>query len=88
MKFALGRCVATPGALQALSKAGIDPAGLLTRHVGGDWGQVCKEDAKANEDALKYGTRLFSVYMLKGTRYYVITEADRSSTTILLPHEY
>ena len=59
------------------------------RHLSGDWGEVCREDWIANELSLKEGTRLFSVYnAANGTRFWVITEADRSATTVLLPDEY
>jgi hypothetical protein len=87
--FTLGHVVATPGALAALEKAGQQPGDFLARHVGGDWGEVDAEDARENELSLKYGWRLLSAYTLKnGTRIWVITEADRSSTCILLPEEY
>jgi hypothetical protein len=87
--FPLGQTVATPGALKALQTAGQSPAEFLDRHVRGDWGDVCDEDSEANDLALKDGSRIFSVYHLKdGTKIWVITEADRSSTCILLPEEY
>ena len=61
----------------------------LGRHIHCDWGDVCKEDWEANERALMEGTRLFSVYHTRqGVKFYVITEADRSATTILLPEDY
>ena len=61
----------------------------LARHAGGDWGDVCPEDARANDQALREGMRLLSAYTLQdGTRVWIITEADRSSTCILLPEEY
>lgn len=86
-KFDPGRLVATPGALEALNLREIMSA--LSRHVYGDWGDVCKEDWNANEKALKEGTRLFSVYYSrKQTKFYLITEWDRSLTTVLLPSEY
>ena len=65
------------------------PADLLARHQRGDWGEVCEEDRLANESALREGERLFSVYRLSsGTKIWIITERDRSSTTLLLPSEY
>jgi hypothetical protein len=85
-RFPLGRMVATPGALEAL-----DPAQLLAiirRHAAGDWGDLDAEDCAANAAALRHGTRLLSAYALLGARVWVITEADRSATTVLLPEEY
>jgi hypothetical protein len=69
----------------------VDPSPLLTilaRHASGDWGVVGAADARANDEALTDGTRVLSVYVVDGVRLWVITEADRSSTTILLPEEY
>lgn len=87
--FSLGSTVATPGALQALIEAGDSPAAFLARHVSGDWGEVGPEDAKENERSVKEDFRILSAYRTsKGERIWVITEADRSSTCILLPEEY
>jgi hypothetical protein len=90
--FDLGRVVATPGALDLLASAGENPARLLERHAAGDWGEVPPEDARENERSLKYGWRLMSSYPVgseaDGDRVWVITEADRSSTCLLLPSEY
>jgi len=87
--FEPGRVVATPGALEAMAENNILSLDLLSRHICGDWGVVPKEDAQANVDALKYGARVFSSYPMKnGDRIWIITEADRSSTTFLLPEEY
>jgi hypothetical protein len=87
--FPLGQVVATPGALAALEKAGQQPGDFLTRHVSGDWGDVPPEDIKENELSLHHGFRLLSAYHTSaGERLWVITEADRSSTSILLPEEY
>ena len=87
--FPLGQTVATPGALEALQRAGDSPAKFLDRHVTGDWGDCGKEDAALNDLAVKDGSRVFSVYhTADGTKLWVITEADRSSTCILLPEEY
>jgi hypothetical protein len=85
--FQLGQIVATPGALELLeSKA---PNEFIARHVSGDWGDLCDEDRQANNEALKDGSRIFSSYDLNdGQKIWVITEADRSSTTLLLPSEY
>lgn len=88
-KFNTGRLVATPGALDALVDAAQSPMDFLNRHVRGDWGDCCDEDRQANEDALRYGARLLSVYRTaKGKKIWVITESDRSSTCVLLPEEY
>lgn len=88
-KFRLGKLVCTPGALAALTEAGQSPMEFVSRHVVGDWGDCCSEDRQANEDALRNGDRLFSVYRTaKGVKIWAITEADRSSTCVLLPEEY
>ena len=87
--FSLGQIVATPGALAALEKARQPPQEFLLRHVRGEWGDLCEEDRRENEFSLERGFRLFSSYRTNaGTKLYVITEADRSVTTILLPEEY
>jgi hypothetical protein len=88
--FPLGQIVATPGALAALGKAGQTPLEFLTRHVRGDWGELCEEDRKENQLSLEHGLRLLSSYRISSgdTKVWVITEADRSATTILLPEEY
>jgi len=87
--FQLGRLVATPGALQAMAEAGVNPASLLLRHQSGDWGDVDNTDWKLNDAALKEGSRLLSAYVLpSGVRLWVITEHDHSVTTVLLPREY
>ena len=83
----LGQIVATPGALATLEAAQVSPAELLARHIRGDWGEVDKEDWQANDQALKEGMRLLSAYTLPGTgeKLWVITEWDRSVTTLLRP---
>jgi hypothetical protein len=87
--FPLGQVVATPGALAALEAAGQAPYEFLVRHVTGDWSGLPEEDIRENERALKHGLRLFSAYNLAdGTRIWVITEWDRSVTTLLTPSEY
>ena len=87
--FDLGQLVATPGALTALEKAGQNAMEFLSRHVTGDWGDIPEEDRKENQYSLEHGFRLLSSYRTHaGTKLYVITEADRSVTTILLPEEY
>lgn len=86
-RFPLGRTVATQGALGVLTPD--DILGALKRHIQGDWGELEKEDMALNERALATEGRLFSAYSsASGVRFYVITEWDRSATTILLPHEY
>mgnify|MGYP000863166828 CR=1 FL=1 len=86
-KFALGQLVATPGALEVLDHVTIMRS--IARHLNGDWGDLDAHDRKANEDALKHGARLLSAYRSdSGTKFWIITEADRSATTILLPSEY
>ncbi len=84
----LGRIVATPGALELLSEAGEDLRLLLARHASGDWGELDEDDRKENERSLKHGWRILSSYPVGGKIIWVITEADRSVTTILLPEEY
>jgi hypothetical protein len=85
----LGKVVATPGALQAFALAAENYFLYLARHAGGDWGDVHPEDAKANDESLQEGRRIISAYTLKdSTRIWIITEADRFSTCILLPEEY
>src|SRR4051812_21018715 len=87
--FALGRVVATPGALAALVRSGEDPADFLARHAVGDWGEVDAGDARANDRAVRDGRRILSAYRTRlGERVWLITEADRSSTCLLLPDEY
>jgi len=87
MKFLLGQTVITRGANDELDQSDVLMA--LQRHTSGDWGDLGDEDKQANEDALKTGARLFSAYhSSKGTKFWIITEADRSATTILLPSEY
>ncbi len=88
-RFALGKLVATPGALAALEACGQGCAEFLGRHVSGDWGELCEEDRQANEEALEQGCRLLSAYRLEdGAKLWIITEADRSSSCVLLPSEY
>jgi hypothetical protein len=93
--FPLGQIVSTPGALEACSPAYL--AECLTRHANGDWGVVCKDDAASNAEAVKEGLRILSAYPIdpaklsKGSgrnTLWIITEADRSVTTFLLPSEY
>jgi hypothetical protein len=87
-RLPLGRVLATPGALQLIQDAAEDPFGFLSRHASGDWGDVPPEDARENERSLKHGWRVLSSYPVGQGKVWVITEADRSVTTILLPEEY
>ncbi len=84
----LGRVVATPGALKAISEAEASPFDYLIRHASGDWGELCAFDRRQNEVALCEGARVFSSYETPAGAVWVITEADRSVATILLPEEY
>ena len=86
-KFPLGRTVTTPRALAKVPNEEMQAA--LFRHHHGDWGDLCEADRVANDRALIEGSRLLSVFRTKaGTRFYIITEHDRSVTTVLLPEEY
>ena len=95
-RFDLGRTVITPGAIKALARDGGDwrmnAALYLARHQDGDWGDVSPEDARENEISVCEGFRIVSSYATAGdnpgVRFWIITEADRSSTCILLPEEY
>jgi hypothetical protein len=87
--FHLGRVVATPAALAALEEAGQTPSEFLDRHAHGDLGTLTPEDQEANNRAIRDGGRILSAHLLKsGTKVWIITEADRSSTCILLPGDY
>ena len=88
-RFALGQVVATPGAIKALQEAGETPLLLLRRHQIGDWGDVPPEDAQENELSVAQGFRILSAYTLTtAVKIWLLTEADRSVTTVLLPQEY
>lgn len=88
-RFELGRLVATPGALKALEENSKGGKEYLCRHLAGDWGDLCKADKVANEEAVTEDGRIFSAYKLPdGQKLWIITEADRSVTTLLLPSEY
>ena len=87
MKLSLGTVVATPGVLASIHHDELVRA--LRRHARGDWGLVCAEDAGQNDQALDEGSRVLSAYEdSRGINFWVITEADRSVTTVLFPHEY
>lgn len=86
-RFELGQVVITRNALEALAPEDVQRS--LARHVSGDWGEVDSHDRLVNEQALASGCRIFSVYRGRGgQRFWVITEADRSSTCVLLPEDY
>jgi hypothetical protein len=87
--FSLRQVVATPGALDALKQADQDPIELLSRHIVGDWGEVPEEDKQENQLSVEKGFRILSAYTLEtNTKIWIITESDRSVTTVLLPSEY
>lgn len=95
--FELGACVATAGTHDLIMSGQVNPADLLSRHVTGDWGCVCDEDKHTNNEALAHGNRILSAYPIDPEQpcagygdncIWIITEADRSVTTILLPEEY
>ena len=87
--FPLGKLVATPGALAALQKAGQSPAEFLSLHVRGQWGDISEEDRRENEYSLQHGFRLLSSYRTNANEtIWVVTESDRSVTTLLLPSEH
>lgn len=87
--FRCGQIVATPGALALLEETNRSPLEFLSRHLRGDWGDLCLEDKTENELSLKYGLRLLSSYPITDRgKLWIITETDRSLTTLLLPEEY
>ena len=88
-RFVLGQTVITPGAQEALQVAGQTAIEFLRRHMAGERGELSEEDTKENEFSLEHGLRLLSRYQTsQGEPLWIITEADRSATTILLPIEY
>jgi hypothetical protein len=91
--FNLGQIVATPSALEQLNQLNCDPLALLSKHSQCDWGDCCEEDKQSNDEALTTGDRLFSVYLVKNTKFWIITEAvddtnTRQTTTLMLPSDY
>ncbi len=89
--FSIGQAVATPAVLEVLAAAETSPTELLARHQSGDWGEVPPEDARENEHSVRRGFRVLSSYPVGESgegRVWIITEADRSSTCLLLPSEY
>ena len=88
-RFSLGRLFLTPGAIEALEESGQQPIDFLHRHQSGDWGDLGKEDKRENEFSVSRALRILSKYhTVNGEALYVITESDRSATTILKPEEY
>ena len=89
VRFSLGRVVATPGALSVLEEANQNAFEFLAKHQAGDWGELCEEDIRENEFSVLNGFRILSAYRTRNdVKIWVITEADRSATTLLLPEEY
>lgn len=88
MLFDTGQLLATPAALTHLASNGIASLDLIRRHVNGDWGDLQAEDRKLNDQAVINGSRILSAYRLGGVTVYIITEWDRSCTTVLLASEY
>ena len=86
MKFSLGQVVITPTALEKLKSD--DILNALNRHILGDWGELDDEDRQTNDEALQSGSRLLSAYCSGDTKFWIISEADRSSTCVLLPEDY
>jgi len=87
--FPLGQVVSTPGVIETLAESNQSPFEFLVRHARGDWGEVDIEDGKLNDEAIAGGDRILSAYKTnKGTKIWIITESDRSSTCLLLPDEY
>ena len=89
LPFDLGTILVTPGVLEVFPNINTTPLSLLLRHASGDWGELCAEDVQENNIALREGYRLLSSYQVApDVKIWVITEADRSVTTLLLPDEY
>ena len=88
LPLTMGKIVGTPGALEILEQHNTLPSALLDRHRLGDWGDLCEEDREQNRISLEHGMRIMSAYTLGDDKLWVITEADRSVTTILRPEDY
>lgn len=86
--FPLGRILATPGVLEHFDRHEINAQPYLERHQCGDWGDVPTDDKRENDFSVQNGFRVLSAYSAGGERFWIITEADRSATTLLFPHEY
>jgi len=87
-RFLLGQIVTTPGALKLMKERNIDGLTLVSRHVTGDWGDLNEEDKQENDLSVIRGFRILSAYRFGEDKLWIITEADRSLTTILLPEEF
>ena len=88
-QFSLGQILSTPGALELFEETGKNASTYLQRHQQGDWGELCDEDKESNNQALIDGSRILSSYQIcNDEKIWIITESDRSATTILLPSEY
>jgi hypothetical protein len=87
-RFPLGTCLVTPVAREHLAANGVAEGSLLARHATGDWGELDPEDRRENEFSVRRGFRILSSYVVAGEKVWLITEADRSGTTILLAMEY
>lgn len=90
MLFKLGQVVATPGAIRAIEENNVDMWSLLQHHANGDWGCIPDDDKLENQLSVRNGYRVMSSYLLndRGDKLWIITEADRTSTCLLLPDEY
>lgn len=86
--FSLGQAMATPGAMTVITEGGINVAALLEGHQCGDWGDTCAEDQRANAEAVRDHERVISWHGTGDIRLMIVTEADRSFTTVLTPGEY
>lgn len=86
--FAIGAVYITPGALRACASFPMPPDLLIVRHMTGDWAELDTHDRQANRQAITSGDRILSAYQVGSERFYVITEADRETTTVLLASEY
>ncbi|HMX98807.1 MAG TPA: hypothetical protein PKC44_03385 [Agitococcus sp.] len=86
--FELGQVCLTSGTHALMLEGQLDVNNLINRHVSGDWSDMCEEDRQTNQDAITHGDRIFSSFNLPTQKVWVITEYDRSVTTILLPDEY
>ncbi|GKS87471.1 type I restriction endonuclease subunit M [Acidovorax sp. SUPP1855] len=88
-RFPLGSTVMTQGVNALVAGGRLNPYVLLRRHLLGDWGDLCEDDRRLNDQAVRLGNRILSAYQLEGnTTVWIITECDRSVTTLLLPSEY
>jgi hypothetical protein len=86
--FELGDTVITPAARSMAARLNLDPSVLIARHAEGDWGDLCDSDKVVNEQAVESGDSILSAYVVDGVKIYIVTEGNRSVTTVLLPEEY